>query len=85
MKKRNGGVKMGFLYFLEKLRFPILDEIMLLVTQFGEETAFLVAAIIAAVAGLLFQMGVFYIIAIISLLISFVIFSKARKYPSEER
>ena len=37
---------MGFLYFLEKLRFPILDEIMLLVTQFGEETAFLVAAII---------------------------------------
>ena len=76
---------MGFLYFLEKLRFPILDEIMLLITQFGEETAFLVAAIIAAVAGLLFQMGVFYIIAIISLLISFVIFSKARKYPPEER
>lgn len=37
---------MGFLYFLEKLRFPILDEIMLLITQFGEETAFLVAAII---------------------------------------
>ena len=46
---------------------------------------FLIAAIIAAIAGLLFQIGVFYIIAVISLLISFVIFSKARKYPPEER
>lgn len=37
---------MGFLYFLEKLRQPWLDEIMLLITRLGEETAFLVAALI---------------------------------------
>lgn len=37
---------MEFLYFLEKLRVPILDELMLLLTRFGEETAFLVAALI---------------------------------------
>ena len=37
---------MEFLYFLEKLRMPGLNEIMLLVTQLGEETAFLVAALI---------------------------------------
>ena len=37
---------MEFLYVLEKLRMPILNEFMLLITQFGEETAFLVAAII---------------------------------------
>ena len=37
---------MELLYVLEKLRHPILDEIMLLVTRFGEETAFLVAAMI---------------------------------------
>ena len=37
---------MEFLYFLEKLRTPIIDEFMLLITQFGEETAFLVAALI---------------------------------------
>lgn len=37
---------MEFLYFLEKLRIPILDELMLLITRFGEETAFLVAALI---------------------------------------
>lgn len=37
---------MEFLYFLEGLRVPVLDKIMLLVTQLGEETAFLAAALI---------------------------------------
>lgn len=37
---------MGFLYILEKIRIPFLNEIMLLITQFGEETAFLVVALI---------------------------------------
>ncbi len=37
---------MDFLYLLERIRVPVLNEIMLLVTQFGEETAFLVAALI---------------------------------------
>ena len=37
---------MGFLYLLEHIRFPLLDEMMLLITQLGEETAFLVAALI---------------------------------------
>ena len=37
---------MEFLYFLEKLRMPILNEAMLLITRLGEETAFLVAALI---------------------------------------
>ena len=37
---------MGFLYFLEGIRFPLLDKIMLAVTTMGEETAFLVAAMI---------------------------------------
>lgn len=37
---------MGFLYLLEKIRVPILNEFMLLITQFGEETAFLVVALI---------------------------------------
>ena len=37
---------MGFLYFLEGIRMPFLNEIMLLITQFGEETAFLVTAMI---------------------------------------
>lgn len=37
---------MGFLYFLEKMRVPVLNEFMLLITQLGEETAFLVAALI---------------------------------------
>lgn len=37
---------MSFLYLLEKIRFPLLDEFMLLVTQLGEETAFLVAALV---------------------------------------
>ena len=37
---------MEFLYLLEKIRIPILDEIMLIITMLGEETAFLVAALI---------------------------------------
>ncbi len=37
---------MEVLYLFEKIRFPLLDELMLLVTKFGEETAFLVAALI---------------------------------------
>ncbi|MBR7122611.1 MAG: phosphatase PAP2 family protein [Oscillospiraceae bacterium] len=37
---------MDFLYLLEKIRVPVLNEFMLLVTQFGEETAFLVVALI---------------------------------------
>ena len=37
---------MACLYFLEDLRFPVLNDIMLLITTLGEETAFLVAAMI---------------------------------------
>ena len=37
---------MGFLYLLEKIRMPGLNELMLLITQLGEETAFLAAALI---------------------------------------
>lgn len=37
---------MEFLYLLEKLRNPVLDKFMLLLTNFGDETAFLVAALI---------------------------------------
>lgn len=37
---------MNILYALEKIRFPALDELMLLVTRLGEETAFLVIALI---------------------------------------
>ncbi len=37
---------MEFLYILEKLRMPVLNEFMLAVTTFGEETAFLVIAMI---------------------------------------
>ena len=37
---------MEFLYFLESLRMPGLNEFMLLVTKLGEETAFLAAALI---------------------------------------
>ena len=37
---------MKFLYLLESIRFPLLDELMLLITQLGEETAFLAAAMI---------------------------------------
>ena len=37
---------MGFLYLLEKIRMPGLNELMLAVTLLGEETAFLVVALI---------------------------------------
>ena len=37
---------MGFLYFLEKIRVPGLNELMLAVTTLGEETAFLVIGLI---------------------------------------
>ena len=37
---------MEFLYFLERIRIPILNEFMLMITQFGEETVFLVVALI---------------------------------------
>lgn len=37
---------MELLYLLEKIRFPLLDKLMMLITTFGEETAFLAAAII---------------------------------------
>ena len=37
---------MEFLYLLEKIRIPGLNELLLTVTRLGEETAFLVAALI---------------------------------------
>ena len=37
---------MSFLYLLEKLRMPVLNELMLAVTTLGEETAFLVIGLI---------------------------------------
>lgn len=37
---------MNFLYLLEKIRVPGLNELMLLITRLGEETAFLVLALI---------------------------------------
>ena len=37
---------MGFLYMLEKIRMPWLNDLMLGITAFGEETAFLVIALI---------------------------------------
>ena len=37
---------MGFLYLLEKIRMPWLDNVMLAVTSLGEETAFLVIALV---------------------------------------
>ncbi len=37
---------MEILYLLENIRFPLLNEVMLLITMLGEETAFLAAAII---------------------------------------
>lgn len=37
---------MEFLYLLEAIRMPVLDELMLAVTKLGEETAFLVIALI---------------------------------------
>ena len=38
---------MEFLYLLEKIRFPLLDRLMLLITELGAETAFLAVAIVA--------------------------------------
>jgi len=37
---------MEVLYFLEKIRVPVLNEFMLLITRMGEETVFLVVALI---------------------------------------
>lgn len=37
---------MEFLYFLENIRFPLLDKLMLLITALGDETAFLVIALV---------------------------------------
>ena len=37
---------MDILYMLEKIRVPVLNEFMLLITQLGEETAFLVIALV---------------------------------------
>ena len=37
---------MNFLFFLEGIRIPLLTELMLLITRLGEETAFLVIALI---------------------------------------
>ena len=37
---------MAFLYLLEKIRIPVLNTFMLLITTLGEETAFLVVALI---------------------------------------
>ena len=37
---------MEFLYMLEKIRIPVLNEFMLAVTTLGEETAFLVVALV---------------------------------------
>ena len=37
---------MEFLYLLEKIRIPVLNELMLLITHLGEETAFLAIGII---------------------------------------
>ena len=41
-----GAMYMEFLYFLEKTRLPVLNELMLLITRLGEETAFLVIGLI---------------------------------------
>ena len=37
---------MEFLYFLERIRIPVLNEFMLLITQLGEEMTFLVLAMV---------------------------------------
>lgn len=37
---------MQVLYFLEKIRFPVLDKLMLLITELGTESAFLAVAIV---------------------------------------
>lgn len=41
-----GGDFVELLYLFEKLRMPILNEFMLLITRFGEETVFLVLALV---------------------------------------
>ncbi len=45
---------------------------------------FLVAAMISAIAGMLSQNIIFYVIAIVALLLSFGIFAKSRKYSEGE-
>lgn len=45
---------------------------------------FLLAAIIAAIAGLLTQVMVFYLVGIAALVLSFVVFYVSRKYPEEK-
>ena len=37
---------MGCLYFLDNLRFPVMDTLMRIVARLGEETAFLVAGLV---------------------------------------
>ena len=37
---------MELLYFLEKIRIPVLNELMLMITMLGEETAFLIIALV---------------------------------------
>ena len=46
MQNTDGGGFVDFLYMLEKIRVPGLNEFMLAVTTMGEETAFLVIALI---------------------------------------
>ncbi len=41
----SGFMDMGFLSWLEKLRFPLLDKLMQVITYFGEETVFMLVAI----------------------------------------
>ena len=45
-RNRKRGILVEFLYLLEKISAPILNEFMLLITKLGEETAFLVIALI---------------------------------------
>lgn len=45
-KNYAGGDYLEFLYLLEDIRMPVLNECMLLITALGEETAFLVMALI---------------------------------------
>ena len=37
---------MGFLYWLEDIRVPVINELMLAITYLGDEIAFLVVALI---------------------------------------
>lgn len=46
IQNRERSEQMEFLYLLEDLRIPVLNEFMLIVTQLGEETAFLVLALV---------------------------------------